>query len=38
MQLSACSPCPRMCKPPQCQCPTHKGYRRDKSGNCVKCD
>ncbi|EYB89921.1 hypothetical protein Y032_0226g2778 [Ancylostoma ceylanicum] len=31
-------PCPRMCKPPQCQCPPHKGFRRDKNGDCVKCD
>ncbi|KJH42700.1 hypothetical protein DICVIV_11312 [Dictyocaulus viviparus] len=30
--------CPRVCKPPQCQCLTHKGYRRDKNGNCVKCE
>ncbi|VDO82839.1 unnamed protein product [Heligmosomoides polygyrus] len=31
-------PCPRMCKSPQCQCPTHKGFRRDKKGDCVRCD
>ncbi|WKX93147.1 hypothetical protein Q1695_010855 [Nippostrongylus brasiliensis] len=31
-------PCPRMCRPAQCQCPTHKGFRRDKKGDCVQCD
>ncbi|KAK6733399.1 hypothetical protein RB195_017252 [Necator americanus] len=31
-------PCPRMCKPPQCLCPTHKGFRRNNNGDCVQCD
>ncbi|XGW12031.1 hypothetical protein V3C99_013032 [Haemonchus contortus] len=31
-------PCPRMCQPARCQCLTHKGFRRNKNGDCVKCD
>uniref|UniRef100_A0A8R1DZF4 Uncharacterized protein n=1 Tax=Caenorhabditis japonica TaxID=281687 RepID=A0A8R1DZF4_CAEJA len=30
-------PCPRICQPARCQCPAHKGYRRDENGNCVFC-
>ncbi|CAJ0608526.1 unnamed protein product [Cylicocyclus nassatus] len=32
------TPCPRICKPPQCQCPPHKGFRRNANGDCVRCN
>ncbi|PIC45301.1 hypothetical protein B9Z55_005366 [Caenorhabditis nigoni] len=30
-------PCPRICQPARCQCPAHKGYRRNSKGECVFC-
>ncbi|CAI5443566.1 unnamed protein product [Caenorhabditis angaria] len=29
--------CPKVCQPARCQCPAHKGYKRDEQGNCVFC-
>lgn len=30
-------PCPRVCQPARCQCPAHKGFRRNDKGECVFC-
>ncbi|CAL2032671.1 unnamed protein product [Caenorhabditis brenneri] len=30
-------PCPRVCQPARCQCPAHKGFRRNSKGECVFC-
>ncbi|KHN88495.1 Chymotrypsin/elastase isoinhibitors 2 to 5 [Toxocara canis] len=31
-------PCPRMCKPPGCECPASEGFVRNDKGECIKFD
>ncbi|CAD6200216.1 unnamed protein product [Caenorhabditis auriculariae] len=46
MECSSCEqkcgqspqPCPRVCQPARCQCPAHKGFKRDVAGKCVFCE